>query len=61
MKVECRALFLLFALLAMITGNSYATLGACCIYPTYDCYLLTEEMCDQHGGVWFEGSCDPNP
>ncbi len=61
MKGLLRFIFFLPVFMVIAAGSCRAEIGACCIYPTYDCFLLTEVQCDQHGGVWFEGSCDPNP
>lgn len=51
------------ALLALIASDSYAEpLGACCIPPTYECYVLTEEECTEQGGIWFAyDDCEPLP
>ena len=42
-------------------------LGACCVKGPeswYECFLVTEERCDQYTDSWYEGvgrACNPNP
>ncbi len=37
--------------------------GACCIAPSWQCFVLTQSECAQNGGTWFGAgtTCDPNP
>ena len=37
--------------------------GACCIPPCNDCFIVTHAECDSLGGIYAGDnvSCDPNP
>ncbi len=46
--------------LAAATPDSM--LSACCHPINYECFMFTEEQCQEIDGLWFEGeTCDPNP
>jgi hypothetical protein len=48
--------------LAAIQPANCEDLAACCIPPSWQCFMMTEEECNEHGGTWFEAEhCDPAP
>ena len=55
-------LILILGLLSFRTSIAHA-LGACCPPPCYECYVVSEEECEELGGGWNgEGTtCDPAP
>lgn len=47
-----------------ITGApAYGVMGACCIPPSYQCFELSRDQCNQVGGDWLGDNtiCSPNP
>jgi len=44
----------------MTIGSLQQLTGACCL-EAYECALVPQVECDQMGGVFLGGPCDPNP
>ena len=46
-----------------VAGAGNDPLGACCIPPSYQCFITTHVQCDAWGGMWIgDGTvCEPHP
>ena len=49
--------------LAAVQPASCEEQAACCIPPSWQCFIMTEAECTEHGGTWYGAGtvCEPAP